>query len=72
VSGGFVSGGDDDGMWALLVLLAALAAADVSTHHYKDGEEVILWVNKGKAALHALGREAARGVPRSPRDHCHV
>ena len=36
-------------MWALLVL-AALAAADINTHRYKDGEEVILWTNKGNAS----------------------
>ena len=46
-------------MWALLVVLATLAVADVNTHRYKDGEEVILWVNKGKPALHVRRAERA-------------
>ncbi len=31
----------------VFLALAALVAADVATHRYKDGEEVILWTNKG-------------------------
>jgi hypothetical protein len=51
-------------MWALLVLLATLAAADISTHRYKEGEEVILWVNKGKSGSSraCLSRGASRAV----------